>query len=1148
MNISTEKAHEPDPSEDSAKVFISYSRKDRERAVKISDVLRERKFGVFRDSEDILPTEEWRERLAQLIAQSDTIVFLLSPHSATSEVCAWEVDYAVSLNKRIAPIVIEEVDTENIPPHLSRLNFIFCTERDRFQDAVDSLVSALNVDIDWIREHTRLQALAQRWALANRANHLLLRGQDISDSELWRDSRPPESPAPTAAQLAFVGASRNGATQRQRNWIVGSIALSVAMVGLAVFAYLQMETAVEQKQIAETNRSAAEANATRAESERQRAEGEKERAETERKRAVRARDAALTTQSRFLADLAAQQMTDEVADYATAMVLSLEGLPDTSKDKDGTPLSARPQVAEARQTLSKAFRNNQELRVLSGHSGMIETAVYTKDGKRILSTGTDAEPRIWDVETGTTMALLKDHSWVQLNAPDFSPDEARIVSSELDNYNEDTDVRIWDGQTGELLSKFRAHDQAVNGAVFARNGKAIVTVSRDKTAKIWDTETGKLFTTLSGHPSDAYIGRSSISPDGDRMVTWSGQSAALWNVVTGKFIAELRGHTQTINRVGFDPDGTVIATISWDNTARLWDGVTGALRGEVLSGHSMPVGAMDFSPDGTLLATASDDMSVQLWSVKNGELFRKFDAHKSPVKDVNFSPDGKTLLSSSQDGMVRLFDRDSSKQTHLFGGFMKDVDIVKFDSTGQFFLTGARDATIRIWSNPRAGEGPQRTTDTIASTVSSKDGTRFLTVQNSTIQIWDSKSGKMVAEIRLEDWIQRADFGQDNNHIVLTTSKDDMISLGIWQISDGKMINRFPIADGDIVVPALQVAPDGNRVVTGMHNNGSENGGLITPARIWDLRTGKMVGELAGKVRGTSTVDFSPDGKRLLTNAGATMHLWDWETGEAISTIKPDGDRVRDVAFSPDGKKIISVSSDKIAQIWDGHTGKALTTLTGHGDAPADWPALGDIDYIILREGTFSPDGSTVVTASQDQTARLWDANTGETISVLRGHSGAVTHVAFSPGGRFLVTAGDDGTARIWDPSTGDLLETLPLSEERSLRTPEQSIQFSPDGSRVYISTSEGLFAWSLFTSAQSLVENAKRATPRCLSQQQRERYFLAPEPPRWCITGAGLEAQADSTKWHPKWPYATADWRQWLVERDKGSEPDIPQEDQSPD
>ena len=70
--------------EDSAEVFLSYSRKDRERSQRIADVLRERHFGVFHDTDDILPTEQWKVRLEQLIQEADTIVFLLSPNSVAS--------------------------------------------------------------------------------------------------------------------------------------------------------------------------------------------------------------------------------------------------------------------------------------------------------------------------------------------------------------------------------------------------------------------------------------------------------------------------------------------------------------------------------------------------------------------------------------------------------------------------------------------------------------------------------------------------------------------------------------------------------------------------------------------------------------------------------------------------------------------------------------------------------------------------------------------------------------------------------------------------------------------------------------------------------------------------------------------------------
>ncbi|WP_417516858.1 toll/interleukin-1 receptor domain-containing protein [Minwuia sp.] len=245
---------------DDAKVFLSYSRKDRDRAQRIADVLRERHFGVFKDTDDILPTEEWKGRLEQLIEEADTIVFLLSPHSAASEVCAWEVEYATSLNKRIAPIVIEEVEGKDIPPLLARLNFIFCTERDRFEDAVDSLVSALNVDIDWIREHTRLAALARRWDEAGRPARLLLRGQDIADAEQWRDTHPKDAPEVTPLQASFISESRRAAARRQRSWVFGSMGVAAATIALAVFAWFQSVEADRQRIAAEEQRTIAEQN------------------------------------------------------------------------------------------------------------------------------------------------------------------------------------------------------------------------------------------------------------------------------------------------------------------------------------------------------------------------------------------------------------------------------------------------------------------------------------------------------------------------------------------------------------------------------------------------------------------------------------------------------------------------------------------------------------------------------------------------------------------------------------------------------------------------------------------------------------------------------------------------------------------------
>ena len=78
-----------------------------------------------------------------------------------------------------------------------------------------------------------------------------------------------------------------------------------------------------------------------------------------------------------------------------------------------------------------------------------------------------------------------------------------------------------------------------------------------------------------------------------------------------------------------------------------------------------------------------------------------------------------------------------------------------------------------------------------------------------------------------------------------------------------------------------------------------------------------------------------------------------------------------------------------------------------------------------VKAVAFSPDGKQLVSASHDQTVRLWDAATGEQVKKLEGHSGKVKAVAFSPNGRRLASASDDRTVRLWDAATGEQVKKL---------------------------------------------------------------------------------------------------------------------------
>jgi S1-C subfamily serine protease len=150
---------------------------------------------------------------------------------------------------------------------------------------------------------------------------------------------------------------------------------------------------------------------------------------------------------------------------------------------------------------------------------------------------------------------------------------------------------------------------------------------------------------------------------------------------------------------------------------------------------------------------------------------------------------------------------------------------------------------------------------------------------------------------------------------------------------------------------------------------------------------------------------------------------------------------VQSAAFSPDGKRVLTASNDNTARLWAADTGQDIAVLKGHSNR--------------VQRAAFSPDGKRVVTASEDSTARLWAAETGQEIAVLKGHSSPVVSASFSPEGKRVVTASEDSTAQIWPLQPSVLVADL--------------------------------------------IQDAITRVPRCLSLKERQEVFVSPNAPDWC-------------------------------------------------
>lgn len=197
------------------KVFISYSRIDSDFAEDLLVALKACGFEAYLDKHDIAPGDVWERRIGRLIEAADSMVFVVSPDSVKSDRCADEIAIGEDRGKRILPVVWRATEEATTPERLSRLNYTFFSGEGRsFAKGLAQLASALNSDIDWIREHTRLGELAAEWKAKGESEALLLNDVALAAAQTWASERPREAPEPTSLQRSFIAASEAAIKRR----------------------------------------------------------------------------------------------------------------------------------------------------------------------------------------------------------------------------------------------------------------------------------------------------------------------------------------------------------------------------------------------------------------------------------------------------------------------------------------------------------------------------------------------------------------------------------------------------------------------------------------------------------------------------------------------------------------------------------------------------------------------------------------------------------------------------------------------------------------------------------------------------------------------------------------------------------------------
>ena len=641
-------------------------------------------------------------------------------------------------------------------------------------------------------------------------------------------------------------------------------------------------------------------------------------------------------------------------------------------------------------------------------------------------------------------------------AMDLSPDSTRIALVSRDNT-----VVIKDASTGETVQEIPGpeQDSSQRSVEWDPSGARLLSCSKDQSVVVWDVVASA---TKAFRLGKARTNAVAWSPDGRRFAAGCDDGIVrVCDATSGQVLMSLAGHgverdewgvledydrSGSVIAVAWSPDGTKIASGSWDRTGRIWNASTGRCL-QTLSGHGATlndkdsmgrtsrlnagaVKAIAWSPNSEQVLTGSADRTVRVWEALTGYCLHTLEGHRGEVLAVEWCPDGVKIVSAGD--TIRVWDALVGDTLNTFKTGARNV-AWSADGAKIFARGGDRLVSFDAVAMPSAQSLTFEDSKGVFDAELSPDGKLLAVMLREGVVICDATDGRRLmtlagdVEGRVENLC--VSWSPDSDYFVVGRADG---SVAVWASATGEQMQALKFHTKPVHLIAW--SPDGARAASLAQD------GLL---KIWDVATGEETQSLRvsqdvsprvvrhddGSITTYNTpgvkhgLSWSPDGAKVATSNFFTgVSIWNAATGKMLTRMEPMA--TGPVAWSPDGKHLASSSSgtnsiqdkDQL-RIFDVETGRVSPPLPGH---------KGEILDVV-----WSPDSKRIASAGQDRAVRIWDAASGLPLKTLEGHEGYVQSVQWCANGRRIVSCGGD--VRIWESSKDEARPFWRAQGERAM-------------------------------------------------------------------------------------------------------------------